>query len=74
VQDVHENVVEAALTLAARIAQHPPTALRAAKRFINRHSPTSLTEAIEATALLMASPERQERSRAFVSGAPARTR
>lgn len=74
VQQVSENVVDDALGLAARIAQHPPTALRAAKRFINRHSPSSLAESIEATALLMASPEQQARSRAFVSGGQARTR
>jgi len=74
VQQVSEDVVTDALALAARIAQHPPTALRTAKRFINRHSPSALAESIEATALLMASPEQQERSKAFVSGARARTR
>ena len=74
VQHVSGDVVQDALNLAARIAQHPPTALKAAKRFINRNAPSALVESIEATALLMASPEQQERSRAFVSGAPARTR
>jgi enoyl-CoA hydratase/carnithine racemase len=74
VQQVSENVVEAALDLAARIGQHPPSALRTAKRFINRNSPSALAESIEATALLMASPEQQARSRAFVSGGRARTR
>jgi enoyl-CoA hydratase/carnithine racemase len=75
VQAVSEaDVVEDALQLAARIAQHPPTALRTAKRFINRHAPASLAESVEATALLMASPDQQQRSRAFLSGERARTR
>jgi enoyl-CoA hydratase/carnithine racemase len=75
VQQVSEDdVAGEALALAARIAQHPPTALRAAKRFINRHSPSALAESIEATALLMASPDQRQRSRAFLSGERARTR
>jgi enoyl-CoA hydratase/carnithine racemase len=69
VQEVSQldTLVEDALALAARIAQHPPDALRTAKRFINRHAPQGLTESIEATALLMSSPEQQQRSREFVS-------
>jgi enoyl-CoA hydratase len=74
VQQLSAAVVEDALALAARIAQHPPDALRTAKRFINRHAADGLTESIEATAMLMASPEQQRRSRAFVSGERARTR
>jgi enoyl-CoA hydratase/carnithine racemase len=74
VQQVSEHVVEDALQLAARIAQHPPTALRTAKRFINRNSPSALAESVEATALLMASPDQQQRSKAFLSGERARTR
>ncbi len=61
-----ESLVEDALALAARIAGHPPDALRTAKRFINRHAPAGLAESIEATALLMSSPAQQQRSRAFV--------
>jgi len=61
-----EALVEDALGVAARIAQHPQLALRTAKRFINRHAPSGLAESIEATALLMASPEQQARSRSFV--------
>ena len=34
-----DTLVEDALALAARIAAHPPDALRTAKRFINRHAP-----------------------------------
>jgi enoyl-CoA hydratase/carnithine racemase len=61
-----ETVVDDALALAARIAAHPPDALRTAKRFINRHAPAGLMESVEATALLMSSPEQQQRSREFV--------
>ena len=69
VQEVcpEESLVEDALALAARIAEHPPDALRTAKRFINRHAPAGLAESIEATALLMSSPEQRQRSRVFVS-------
>jgi enoyl-CoA hydratase/carnithine racemase len=75
VQHISEDdVVKDALQLAARIAQHPPTALRTAKRFINRNAASALAESIEATALLMASPDQQERSKAFLSGERARTR
>jgi enoyl-CoA hydratase/carnithine racemase len=61
-----DRLLDEALALAARIAAHPALALRAAKRFVNRHAAAGLTEAIEATALLMASPERVERAREFV--------
>jgi enoyl-CoA hydratase len=69
VLEVHppDEVVAAALELAARMAVHPQVALRATKRFVNRHSPAGIAESIEATALLMAGPERAERARAFVS-------
>jgi enoyl-CoA hydratase/carnithine racemase len=69
VQEVHppDELVPAALALAARMAQHPPLALRAAKRFVNRHAPSGIAESIEATALLMAGPERAERVRAFLA-------
>jgi enoyl-CoA hydratase/carnithine racemase len=64
-----DQLVEEALAVAARMAQHPPLALKVAKRFVNRHTPAGLAESIEATALLMASPERRERAREFVQGA-----
>jgi enoyl-CoA hydratase/carnithine racemase len=69
VQEVHVpgELVGAALELAARIAAHPHGALRVTKRFINRHAPSGIAESIEGTALLMAAPERAERTRAFVS-------
>lgn len=66
VQQVSENLLDDALALAARMAQHPPVALRMAKRFINRHAPAGLSESIEATAFLQAAPETRERVAAFV--------
>jgi enoyl-CoA hydratase/carnithine racemase len=69
VQEVHapDALAGAALALAARIAAHPHGALRVTKRFVNRHAASGIAEAIEGTALLMAAPERAERTRAFVS-------
>jgi enoyl-CoA hydratase/carnithine racemase len=61
------TVVDDALALAARIAAHPALALRATKRFLNRAAASGIAESVETTALLMASPERAERVRAFVS-------
>jgi enoyl-CoA hydratase/carnithine racemase len=61
------RVVDDALALAARIAVHPALALRATKRFLNRGAASGIAESVETTALLMASPERAERVRAFVS-------
>jgi enoyl-CoA hydratase/carnithine racemase len=61
------TVVDDALALAARIAVHPAIALRATKRFVNRAAASGIAESVETTALLMASPERAERVRAFVS-------
>src|SRR4051812_37960942 len=62
-----ETLLDDALALAARMAQPPPTALRMAKRFINRHAPAGLSESIEATAFLQAAPETRERVAAFVA-------
>jgi enoyl-CoA hydratase len=62
-----DALVAQALALAARVARHPPLALRAAKRLVNRHSPSGIAEAVEATALLMADPERAARTRGFLS-------
>jgi enoyl-CoA hydratase len=61
-----DGLLDDALALAARIAAHPPIALRMAKRFINRHAPEGLSESIEATAFLMSSPDTRERVAAFV--------
>jgi enoyl-CoA hydratase len=62
-----EGLLDDALALGARIAAHPPTALRMAKRFINRHAPEGLSESIEATALLMSAPATRERVSAFLT-------
>jgi enoyl-CoA hydratase/carnithine racemase len=62
----HEQLVDDALALAARMAAHPPMALRMAKRFINRNAPAALTESIEATAFLQADPDTRARVKAFV--------
>jgi enoyl-CoA hydratase len=62
----HERLLDDALALAARIAAHPPTALRVAKRFVNRNAPAALSESIEATAFLQSDPETRARVRAFV--------
>ena len=61
-----ETLLDDALGLAARMAAHPPEALRMAKRFINRHAPAGLSESIEATAFLQSSPNTRERVAAFV--------
>ena len=61
-----ETLVEDALALAARMAAHPPLALRIAKRFINRNAPVAIAESIEATSFLQADPDTRARVRAFV--------
>jgi enoyl-CoA hydratase/carnithine racemase len=63
-----DKLLDDALALAARMAAHPPMALRMAKRFINRNAPAGLSESIEATAFLMASPDTRERVAAFIRG------
>lgn len=62
----HERHLDDALAFAARIAQHPPAALRIAKRFINRNAPSALAESIEATAFLQSDPDTRARVKAFV--------
>ena len=61
-----ETLVEDALALAARMAAHPPMALRIAKRFINRNAPVAIAESIEATSFLQADPDTRARVKAFV--------
>ncbi len=60
-----DALVAEALGLAARMAAHPPLALKAAKRFVNRGSHAGIHESIEATALLMAAPERAAKTAGF---------
>lgn len=64
------KLLDDALALAARMAAHPPMALRMAKRFINRHAPEGLSESIEATAFLQSSPDTRARVAAFVGRRP----
>jgi enoyl-CoA hydratase/carnithine racemase len=61
-----ETLVEDALALAARMAAHPPMALRIAKRFINRNAPAAIAESIEATSFLQSDPDTRARVKAFV--------
>jgi enoyl-CoA hydratase/carnithine racemase len=61
-----ETLVDDALALAARMAAHPPMALRIAKRFINRNAPNAIAESIEATAFLQSDPDTRARVKAFV--------
>jgi enoyl-CoA hydratase len=63
-----EALLDDALALAARMAAHPPMALRLAKRFINRHAAAGISESIEATAFLQGSPDTRERVAAFIAG------
>jgi enoyl-CoA hydratase len=61
-----ETLVDDALALAARMAAHPPMALRIAKRFINRNAPAGIAESIEATSFLQSDPDTRARVKAFV--------
>jgi enoyl-CoA hydratase len=60
----------AALELAQRIAQHPPLAVRFAKRAINRGMQTDLDSGLEyeryAAAMIVDGDDRTEGMRAFV--------
>jgi enoyl-CoA hydratase len=60
------RVVDDALALAARMAAHPPMALRMAKRFVNRNAAAAIPESIEATAFLQSDPDTRARVKAFV--------
>jgi enoyl-CoA hydratase/carnithine racemase len=63
-----EGLLERAIALARSIGRHSPTAIAAGKRMINQASaPPGLAGAIEATALLQATPEARERVAEFVS-------
>lgn len=71
VQEVvpHDRLLARSVALARRIADQPPIAVRAAKQFINRGTgPIGLPEAIEATALLHATPDHRARVDAFLAG------
>ena len=68
VQDVVEPdvLIDAAVDLAARIRENAPWGVRLAKQFINRdQGAPGIAESIEATALLMMTPEHKARIEAF---------
>lgn len=68
VQDVVEPdaLIDAAVGLAARIRENAPWGVRLAKQFINRdQGAPGIAESIEATALLMMTPEHKARIEAF---------
>jgi enoyl-CoA hydratase len=60
-----DALVDTALALAARMAQHPGLALKTGKRFVNRASHGGLHSAIDAGAVLMAAPEREALTKGF---------
>lgn len=63
-----ERLLDEALAVAARIAAHPPLAVRAAKQFVNRGTQApGLAESVEATALLFATEEHKQRIGAFLA-------
>lgn len=59
-------LVDEAVAVAARIAAHPSVAVQVGKQFLNRDA-TSVTEAIEATALLFTTDEHKQRIDRFLS-------
>lgn len=68
VQEVTEpdDLIDAAIALAARIRQNAPWGVRLAKQFINRdQGAPGVAESIEATALLMMTDEHKTRIEAF---------
>jgi enoyl-CoA hydratase len=70
VQEVvpHANLLEHARDLARRIGRNSPTAVQSGKRMINREiGPPGLAGAIEATALLQATPECRQQVAEFMA-------
>jgi len=64
----HDELLDEALALAARVAANPPLAVRAAKQFVNRDAQApGLAESVEATALLFATDDHKERVEAFLA-------
>lgn len=65
-----DELIPAAMILAQRIAEHPPLAVRFAKRAINRGMQTDLDSGLEyeryAAAMIIDSEDRKEGMRAFV--------
>jgi enoyl-CoA hydratase/carnithine racemase len=66
----HDDLLEEALAVAERIAQHPPLAVRLGKQFVNRDTGEGLAESIEMTALLFTTEDHAEGVAAFVEKRP----
>jgi enoyl-CoA hydratase/carnithine racemase len=66
----HGDLLEEALAVAERIAQHPPLAVRLGKQFVNRDTAEGLAESIEMTALLFTTDDHAEGVAAFVEKRP----
>ena len=63
----HDDLLDAALALARRVAEHPPVAVRSAKHSINQGiTAPGLAAAVEATALLFTTEGHEERVQAFL--------
>jgi enoyl-CoA hydratase len=62
----HEDLLEEAHSVAARIRANAPLAVRASKQFINRATGAGFPESVEATALLFTTDEHKRRIRAFL--------
>ena len=67
VQEVHpdDELLPAAVALAAAMAAHSPAAVQVAKAFVNRDAVGGLAESVEATALLFGTPEHRAAAGAF---------
>jgi enoyl-CoA hydratase/carnithine racemase len=66
----HDRLLEEAVAVAARIAEHPPLAVRLGKQFVNRDTAEGLAESIEMTALLFTTDDHAEGVAAFVEKRP----
>ena len=66
----HDRLLEEAVAVADRIAEHPPLAVRLGKQFVNRVIAEGLAESIETTALLFTTDDDAEGVAAFVEKRP----
>lgn len=67
VQEVHadDELVPAAVALAAEMAARPALAVQVAKGFVNRDTTAGIAESVEATALLFGTPEHRAAATTF---------
>jgi enoyl-CoA hydratase len=66
----HDDLLDEAVTVAERIAGHPPLAIRLGKQFVNRDTDEGLAESVEMTALLFTTDDHAEGVAAFVEKRP----